>query len=434
MATAALTEPHVLAGAKARLFPEDGTDSYAVVDTQFAQDCWIDDRRIDAEVQDLLAPFNHVRVGSGYPDLVGVPPSGASEALGDEQREATGVPALDNDLLAVDRVGDHSPLLAVEAKGQTPTGTADVERGVVQAYDRLHEANVAYVAAPDGSIPQSARTLARELNVGVLAVAEDGTVTAEVRPRVVGARPTGEADAIRFQASAQGVANRNFGLNHPKNYLSYPLALVHEGNTEALLADRVVGATDAARAGAAFLDLLDDRPDGPRLTPLGEEVVRFGLREYGGVDAALDQFREWKRSRKRFCDLAPRWGQLTRRVVFQYPATQLLVERLQRLADDGESEPSLVELVEYCHGTHPTFTVELFLRGTDDVRQRLLSTEGDLRRDALTEGAVYHSPTVFQLKTMLYHAGIVTTTGAEPSNLDPTANEWALREPLARFR
>ncbi|SDF29231.1 hypothetical protein [Halorientalis regularis] len=415
MATAALTEPHVLAGAKAHLFPEDGTDAYAVVDTQFAQDRWIDDRRIDPDLQDLLAPFNHVQVGSGYPDLVGVP-------------------ALENDLLAVDRVGDHPPLLAVEAKGRTATGTADVERGIVQAYDRLDEANVAMVAAPAGSIPQSALTLAREVNVGILAVAEDGTVTPEVRPRAVGARPTGEADAIRFQASAQGVADRNFGLNHPKNYLAYPLALVHEGDTEAVLAERVVGATDAARVGAAFLDLIEDRHDGPRLTPLGEEVVRFGLRAYGSVDAALDQFREWKRSQKRFCDLAPRWGQLTRRVVYQYPATQLLVDRLQRLADDGQPEPSLVELVEYCHETHPTFTVELFLRGTDDVRQRVLTAEGDLQRDALTDGVVYHSPTVFQLKTMLYHAGIVTETGVEPSTLDPEADAWALREPLSRFR
>jgi hypothetical protein len=415
MATAALTEPHVLAGAKARLFPEDGTDAYAVVDTQFAQDRWIDDRPIDPDVQALLAPFNHVRVGSGYPDLVGVP-------------------SIRDDLLAVDRVGDHPPLLAVEAKGQTATGTADVERGVVQAYDRLHEANVAMVAAPAGAIPQSARTLARELNVGILAVDEDGTVSPEVRPRVVGARPTGEADAIRFQASAQGVADRNFGLNHPKNYLAYPLALVHEGDTEALIEERVVGATDAARAGATFLDLIEDRPTDTRLTALGEEVVRFALREYGSVDAALEQFREWKRSRTRFCDLAPRWGQLTRRVVYQYPATQLLVERLQRLADDGQPEPSLVQLVEYCHGTHPTFTVELFLRGTDDVRQRVLTAEGDLRRDALTEGGVYHSPTVFQLKTMLYHAGLVTATGVEPSNLDPERDTWALREPLARFR
>jgi hypothetical protein len=41
---------------------------------------------------------------------------------------------------------------------------------------------------------------------------------------------------------------------------------------------------------------------------------------------------------------------------------------------------------------------------------------------------------VFQLKTILYHAGVLTESGTEPSNLDPTSDEWALCEPLGRFR
>jgi len=52
----------------------------------------------------------------------------------------------------------------------------------------------------------------------------------------------------------------------------------------------------------------------------------------------------------------------------------------------------------------------------------------------LQDGASYHSPTVFQLKAMLYHAGILTERGSEPSRLDPTTDEWALREPLSRHR
>jgi len=38
----------------------------------------------------------------------------------------------------------------------------------------------------------------------------------------------------------------------------------------------------------------------------------------------------------------------------------------------------------------------------------------------------------FQLKAMLYHAGILTERGAEPSNLEPCADEWCLREPLSK--
>ena len=413
MASAAsLPEPHVLAHAKRRLFPDaDEPDTYSVVDTQFAADEWLPGTPIPADVRAQLAPFNHVQLGGGYPDLVGVR-------------------RLEPDLLAVERFGEHPPLVAVEAKGHTADGFVDVERGIVQAYDRLHEANAAYLAAPTSALSQSARTLARELNVGVLGVAADGSVEPLEVPRVVGNRTSDDASAIRFQATAQGVADRSFGLNHPKNYLAYPLAHYHAGDTETVLEEHVVGATVSARQGAAFLGLVEDAPAGVTLTPLGEEVIRFALHRYESVDASLEAIAEWKGSRRRFCDLAPEWGLLARRVVWAYPATTLLVEELQAMHDEGVHTPSLVDLVEWLFTHHPTFTVELFVRGTDDVRSRVLDAEGTLRAAALADGNVYHSPTVFQLKTMLYHAGILTDRGREPNRLDPTADVWCLREPL----
>ena len=416
MASAAsLSEPEVLARTKRRLFPDaDESNAYSVVDTQFATEEWLPGQPVSPEVRAALAPFNHVRLGSGYPDLVGVR-------------------RLEPELLAVDRFGDRPPLVAVEAKGHTQSGGVDVERGVVQAYDRLHEANAAYVAAPASAVTQSARTLARELNVGVLGVETDGAVTPLETPRVVGSRNAGEAAAIRFQATAQGVANQSFGLNHPKNYLAYPLARVHDDDTDALLESHVVRATDDARRGAVFLGLVDEGPTDD-LTPLGEEVVRFALSRYDSVDAALATFERWQGSRKRFCDVASEWGLLARRVVWAYPATQLLVEELQTMHDDDIPRPSLLDLVEWLHVHHPTFTVELFVRGTDDVRSRVLTEDGSLRRAALTDGNSYHSPTVFQLKAMLYHAGILAERGAEPHRLDPTNDGWRLREPLSGGR
>jgi len=342
-AAAPLSEPRVLAHAKRRLFPDDADEGYAVVDTQFSSDQWLDTESVDSEITAYLAPFNHVRVGSGYPDLVGVR-------------------LLEDDLLAVDRLGDEPPLVVVEAKGHTSRHIADVERGIIQAYDRLHEANAAYVAAPADSISQSARTLARELNVGVLGVDTDGAVKPFEVPRVVGNRTTTETTAIRFQASAQGVTDKSFGLNHPKNYLAYPLAVAHHDETEAVLATHVVRAVNDARLGAVFLNLIDDRPASTRLSPLGREVVRFAMREHGSVDAAIRVFDDWKRSKERFCELAPRWGLLTRRVVYAYPATQLLVEELQHMHEDGIPEPTLPEVVEFLHALHPSFTVELFVR------------------------------------------------------------------------
>ncbi len=110
-------------------------------------------------------------------------------------------------------------MIAIEAKGETSDGV-DTQRGILQAYDRLHEANAAYLAAPTAAISETDRTLARELNVGVLGVDAAGSVAALEVPRVVGNRTTTEATALRFQASAQGVADASFGLNHPKNYLA----------------------------------------------------------------------------------------------------------------------------------------------------------------------------------------------------------------------
>ncbi|NGM70192.1 hypothetical protein G6M89_14435 [Natronolimnobius sp. AArcel1] len=406
-----LSEPQVLAHTKRRLFPNDNEpSSYVVADTQFSQDEWRPGSPIDPAVRDCLAPFNHVEIGGGFPDLVGVSP-------------------LESEVLAVERVGDEPPLVAIEAKGVTSAGV-DTERGIVQAYDRLHEANAAYVAAPARAISETDRTLARELNVGVLGVDSNGEVAVLEPARVVGNRSSSEATALRFQAGAQGVADKSFSLNHPKNYLGYPLAHYADGDTAELLsAYKVVSAVDDARQGAAFLGLIED---GPRveLTSLGAEVVRFGKDRYGSVEAALEAFEDWYRSRTRFIDLAPAWGHLARRVVFEYPATEWLVTELQTMHDDWQPEPSLVDLVVHLHTVQPTLAIELFIRGTDDARRRVLTENGDLRREALADGSVYHSPTVFQLKAMLYHTGILTERGAEPHRLEPTADVWALREPL----
>ncbi|AGB38039.1 hypothetical protein [Natronococcus occultus] len=408
-AAESLDEPEVLVRAKGRLFPDEDAPAYAVADTQFAREEWRPGRAVDPAVRERLAPFNHVRIGGGYPDLVGVG-------------------RLDRELLAVERLSDEPPLVAVEAKGVASDGV-DTRRGIVQAYDRLGEANAAYLAAPAPAVSETDRTLARELNVGVLGVERDGSVATLEVPRVVGGRTTTEATAIRFQASAQGVADRSFGLNHPKNYLGYPIAHYADGDTATLLSRYdVVGAVDDARKGAAFLGLIEDAPGGIELTPLGKEVVRFAKRTAGSVEGALATFADWYRSRKRFVELAPAWGELARRVVFAYPATELLVTELQALHRDGLREPSLVEFLEYLHELHPSFAVELFVRGDEDVRGRALTSDGELRRTPLEDGESYHSPTVFQLKTMLYHVGILTERGREPHRLDPTDDVWALRE------
>ncbi len=245
-------------------------------------------------------------------------------------------------------------------------------------------------------LSQGIQSAASELNVGLLSVDSDGTLRPVAKPMVVGNRTSDEASAIRFQATAQGVADKSFNLNHPKNYLGYPLAVYHSDTTEEVLSEYVVGDTAGAQKGASFLGLIKETPTGEELTPLGREVVRYVLSRYGSVDAAIEQFEAWHGTKHRFYTEAREWGLLARRVLWAYPATQLIVEELQALHDAGIFNPSIIDLIEHLHTSKPTFTVELFIRGTDQARSQVLTEDGEFRVDQLDDGSHYHAPTVFQ--------------------------------------
>jgi hypothetical protein len=412
-ATADLTEPRVLAHTKQALFGADSEDSYVVADTQFAKDRWVKGATIGGDVKNTLSPFNHVRVGSGYPDLVG---ARSTDSVGEY-------------VLNTESTVGETALIAVEAKGYTGASAGvDLETGVAQAHDRLSGANAAYLSAPSESIGTSVRGMARELNVGVLGVSPDGSVTVYEKPRPVGVQRTTSTNAIRFQATAQGVANQYFGLNHPKNYLGYVIAVYSSARTEEAVKEYVVGAVPDARKGAEFLGLIDTTGGSEDLTSLGKEVVRFAVSKHGDVETALEKFADWKRSRKRFTEVAPQWGLVARRVVFEYPATELIVEELQRLHDRGITEPSLKEFVLSLYDSHPSFAVELFVSNKEEKRERVFLDDDTLDAEALEDGSMYQPSTTFQLKAMMYHTGILTDTGAEPSNIDPTEDIWKLLE------
>jgi hypothetical protein len=412
-ASGKFTEPEVLAQTKRHLFSA-GADEYVVTDTQFAQDSWIDGEPIDERIHETLAPYNHLALGSGYPDLVGVT-------------------AVDEAAVDIDTPVDEPPVIAVEAKGETRRDAGHRDAAAVairQAYDRLTDANVVYVALPDRYVSRSVCTQARELNVGVLAVDPAGAVRTAVRPRLVGSQNTDAERLLRFQASEQGLAEKSFGLNHPKNYLGYTLALAHPKDTQAVTEERVVGAVSDAETGARFLGLVERTPtsEGLQHTSLGREVLRFAREREGSLEDAFDRFDDWRRRRTCFYDLAPLWGELTRRILWDYPLTELLVEQLQRLNQSSSGPATLPDFVTHLYQTHPEVTTELFFKSDHETRQRVFAEENELRQSVLQDSTIYHSPTVFQLKAMLYHAGILTERGAEPSRLTPEEDVWSLRQ------
>ena len=414
MSTSTLSEPEVLAFTKRRLFSNTSDEeAFTVTDTQFSTDEWLDGEPISSEIADELSPFNHVQVGSGYPDLIG---AGAisSEIYRGSRHEV-----------------QSSPLVIVEAKGNSANKSANPEEGIVQAHNRLEEANIAFVTAPSNTISENTVSLGRELNVGIISVSGEDSVKIIESPRIVGSQIGKEASAIRLQAGPQSVAKQSFYLNRPKNYLGYPFAVHHSDSTDAVTKRYIVGDVRGARNGAAFLGLIEKQAHGEDvLTPLGEEVIRFGFRKHGSsITSILEQFQSWKGSRERFTKLAPDWASLARWIVFSYPITQSLMEHIQAVQNRGDN-PILPAVVIELFQTSPTLAIEFFIRDTDSARSSVLTGEGKLVSSNLYDPSVYRSVTVYQYKQMLYHTGIVDEPGSDTSQLVPEESYWRLEQAI----
>ena len=410
---ATLAEPVVLAAAKEALYPdiENRPSRYAVTDTQFSVATW-GDWTIPTAVHERLRPFNAIRLHSGEPDLL-----------------AVGLPQAD----VLDAEAARSPVVAVEAKGDTSgAGSANVAVGIEQVHSRLSEVNLGYVAAPMAGVTETARSLARDLNVGVVGVHPDETVEFVEPARVTGAGEFSTGiEAIRFSASTHRLTEGSFPVNHPKNFLGYALAVAADADTRETYAEHVIRAVSGGRRGAILLGLVDDRSDGDYLTHLGAEVVRFARQEHGSVSAALERFATWKRRSTRFTELAPRWAQLARSVTMQYEPTRLVVDALEGLDRDGMDRATLPELFARACRLNKPLAVEVFVTG--GRREDVLTPDGDLDESALGSPGIYKAGAYFQFKAQLYHVGLLTAGGKDDGEA-ALADEWRLEQPVGRMR
>ncbi|MFB6092251.1 MAG: hypothetical protein ABEK02_04480 [Haloquadratum sp.] len=406
---AALPEPLVLAAAKDALYPGEGAESeqYTVTETQFTRDAW-GEWQIPAEIRNRLAPFNSVRLSTGEPDLIGV-----------------GTPTVE----VFDLDTATTPVVAVEAKGDNDAPEkADVARGIEQAHAHLAEVNIGYVAAPIQSITETARSMARDLNVGVIGVEARDRATLVEPARVTGAGEFSTGiDAIRFRASTHRLTEGSFPVNHPKNFLGYALALAADADTATAYAEHVIRAVSGGRRGAILLGLVEDCPDGEKLTHRGAEVVRFARRRHGRLDAALEQFDDWTGKRARFPSYAPRWAQLARSITMQYEPAQLVVDALERLHREGIQTATLPAVVrESCRLNQP-LAVEVFF--SEGRRDDVLVSDGSIDESHLRDPAVYKSGVYFQFKSQLYHVGVLTSAGTDDADA-ALEDAWELEQPV----
>lgn len=412
---AALSEPLVLASTKELLYPDAAdTDSetYVVADTQFAKDAWLPGAPIPAEVKRCLSPFNHIKVGTGYPDLVavGLP----SQGLQKTARRTS------------------APLTVIESKGYTASSDPKIKEGIVQAHDRLTDANVAFTSAPKGAITHDARSLARELNVGLIGVTSDGSARVLETPRLVGtgSEAGGTDNTVQLRATYSSVGRKAFNKNNPKNYLTYPICVYADGDTEELYKDHVIQTVGDGMRGARALGLITGE-DNNTLTMAGREVVRFALEQYNNMESALNEIASWHNMHGPFIKNEKEWGLLARSIVTRHPMMQRIIETVERLQTLSSTPPTLPDVVEEMYRTHPADAIEIFIRADDDSRERVLADVDELNTAKLTDASIYSAQLFQQIKSVLHHVGILTEGGtSRRSKLTPTDDVWALQTPL----
>lgn len=204
-----------------------------------------------------------------------------------------------------------------------------------------------------------------------------------------------------------------FRYNHPKNYFGVPIAIAAPGDAGGLIAAYIVRGAGAARQGAEQLQLITADET---LTHSGQRVVDHAETAYRDLRTALEQFAEWQGTTTRFIELDDGvWAEIAPEIVVQHP----VVADLVRLLDTAETPLTLPELTHTYLQAAPETARQVFVRESFDYPDTAAESA-----DALYEAEVYRSAVTCQLKTIMYHAGLVTEPGADSSHLIPEIDVW----------
>lgn len=414
-----LIEPAVLMYSKEYLLPTESTEGHAVVDTQFAVTDW-GSTPVPTDVRERLEPMAPIRLSTGEPDmLVALPKESSYHTVGDINLMSP-------------------PLAAIEAKGKT-SNSAAVSEAISQAHRHFEEVNISIASVPKSDIEQWHKQLASDLNVGLLGVESDGTVTVEETPRIAAAAAVPIGDRIRYNAQIGTPELTKLTKNSPKNPLGYAVCVAADGETDALCEEYVISSVADCRRDARSLGLIVDGVDGQKLTPLGQTVVHALIDAYGSLTEVLEVVQRLRRRSKPLIQMEPILGLMARWVVLEYPGTRELIDVIDHLMENTETEPSLELVTKELASRSPDLAVELF------VNQRKMSTEfsdgevfdsdGNIRPSVFEERSIYHTNTIFQYKAFLVNAGILTEYGVDSQEkLDPKTEVWALRSPRVSWK
>lgn len=210
-----------------------------------------------------------------------------------------------------------------------------------------------------------------------------------------------------------------FRYNHPKNYLGVPIAVDAEGSTGALVQAHVVRGAGAAKKGAEELNLIDNRGE---LTQDGRRIATHAADTYGSARTALEQFEEWRGTTTRLIELdGGVWAGVVPEIVSGYPP----VKDIAAILNENGNRLTLPELAHEYLIRWPETARALVVRHTVDLPE-----DESQAADMLFDAGVYHSGVTCQLKTILYHCGILTEKGSDSTHLMPATDVWELEDDL----
>jgi hypothetical protein len=207
-----------------------------------------------------------------------------------------------------------------------------------------------------------------------------------------------------------------FDLSHPKNYIGVPLAIASDEPVEIAVPQNLVKMAGEAAYGAEALGLITRDK---QLTTAGESVVE-NLTETQTVQTAFNEIADSTRSRLIDAIKSPTAVQ---QPIARYPPAAAVIQILST-----EGELTLEELTIHALQNNYRILIDYLLSTAPTTFKAFSDNTTTSTTDNRTETTVedYTATATYQFKSILFHAGILTTPGSDTTSLDPHNDIWAL--------
>lgn len=223
-----------------------------------------------------------------------------------------------------------------------------------------------------------------------------------------------------FANSPPGELKTHLKLSNPKNYVGVPIAVRADGATAGLIPQHLTTMAGEVRRGATSLGLLNN--DG-ELTPHGHAVVDVAEHIEGGPTRALETLGGLKRKRTRFVDALPQWKPVAQAVFGTLPQVQAILDVVQQAPSGGFTLPQLATVLSHEHPDVADSTLLSSSVSSAEIRKTTSPTD-PTSLDVLSSSDAYQTLATFQLKSLLYHSGILTTPGVHSGTITPESDHW----------